>query len=410
MFGGKPRSGRLLLSAFIVLAALLLGILLGHLIPGLGRGLNIFSVIYIRAIRMIVIPLVFSSIVAGVYRLSVDTQNVVRLSLLAILWFYLSTISAAFIGILMNAAFRPGLGLDLQTIMSQPHLGHAAPINWSQFFVELIPSNIIAAMAEQKILSTLVFAALFGAALGACGAQAAAPVISLLDSVQAATFRLTSWMVRLMPISVFSTTAWIAATQNPSALVAFARLVEAIYIGFLIVAALLIFAILSMRKHALSLLGKMVEPAIVGFVTRSSEAAMPVHLEKLVEAGVPRRLVSVVVPLGYSFNLDGTALYMTLATTFLADAYRIPLTPTFLATTIVVAMFAGKGIANVASGSLVATATVLSAVGLPPEALSVIAAVDLFIDMGRAALNVFGNTAGVVFVERWFAREAPSPD
>jgi DAACS family dicarboxylate/amino acid:cation (Na+ or H+) symporter len=299
----------------------------------------------------------------------------------------------------LDAVFHPGVGANLvPSGKIPPNL--AVSVDWVKFLIDLIPSNIVAAMAAQKVLPTLVFAVLFGAALAAAG-ETAQPVVRLLEAVAAAMFRVTQWIIALAPIAILGIMAWLFATQGGATILALMRLIAVMYLGLGVVVALFWTMMLLLGERPGLVLRKVLEPVMLAFTTRSSEVTLPVHLEKLRELGVPDKIVSVVLPLGYSFNLDGTILYMALATTFLAEAYNLTLDWSALATILVTTMIASKGIANIPSGGLVALATVLTAIGLPVEAIALIAGVDAFMDMGRTAVNVFGNTVAVLLVQRF---------
>jgi DAACS family dicarboxylate/amino acid:cation (Na+ or H+) symporter len=383
--------------------ALAAGVAVGLVWPSAAAKLNGVGTLYIAAVKMIVIPLVFSVVTTGMYRMAADAQSLGRLALLAFGWFYASTLVAGCVGLGINQIFRPGLGADLIGVHAADL--HIAPMDLTTFLVDLIPSNIVAAMAAQKVLPTLVFAVLFGFALGKAGAERAKPVIDLLEAVLTAIFRMTHWIVALTPLVVFAMVAWLIATQSGQALLAMGKLIGTTYLAMMIVAGLIFAAIGLMRERPLNVVRRIFEPLLIGFMTRSSEVAMPIHLEKMVDLGVSKRIAAVVIPLGYSFNLDGTAVYMTSAVPFLADVAGLHLDAFGLLTILAVTMIAGKGIANVPSGSLVASATVLSAIGIPVEMLAIIATVDILIDMGRTTLNVFGNTASALFVQRNMATE-----
>jgi DAACS family dicarboxylate/amino acid:cation (Na+ or H+) symporter len=382
-----------------MLIGLIAGLAIGLLWPGLGAKLQPIGTAFIEAIKMVVIPIVFSVVTLGVYKMGADIKQLGRVALVAFAWFYFATIVLIVIALGLDAVFHPGVGANLvPSGKIPPNL--AVSVDWVKFLIDLIPSNVVAAMAAQKVLPTLVFAVLFGAALAAIG-EAAQPVVRLLEAVAAAMFRVTQWIIALAPIAILGIMAWLFATQGGSTIMALLRLIAVMYLGLGFVVALFWTMMLLLGERPGLVLRKVIEPVMLGFTTRSSEVTLPVHLEKLRELGVPDKIVSVVLPLGYSFNLDGTILYMALATTFLAEAYNLTLDWSALATILVTTMIASKGIANIPSGGLVALATVLTAIGLPVEAIALIAGVDAFMDMGRTAVNVFGNTVAVLLVQRF---------
>ena len=387
-----------------MLIGLVAGLAIGLLWPGLGAKLQPIGTAFIEAIKMVVIPIVFSVVTLGVYKMGADIKQLGRVALVAFAWFYFATIVLIVIALGLDAIFHPGVGANLvPSGKIPPNL--AVSVDWVKFLIDLIPSNIVAAMAAQKVLPTLVFAVLFGAALAAIG-EAAQPVVRLLEAVAAAMFRVTQWIIGLAPIAILGIMAWLFATQGGATIMALLRLIAVMYLGLGFVVALFWTMMLLLGERPGLVLRKVIEPVMLGFTTRSSEVTLPVHLEKLRELGVPDKIVSVVLPLGYSFNLDGTILYMALATTFLAEAYNLTLDWSALATILVTTMIASKGIANIPSGGLVALATVLTAIGLPVEAIALIAGVDAFMDMGRTATNVFGNTVAVLLVQRFGGQAA----
>jgi dicarboxylate/amino acid:cation (Na+ or H+) symporter, DAACS family len=303
------------------------------------------------------------------------------------------------IGLGLDMIFHPGAGLNLvPTGKIPPNL--ASSINWVKFFLDLIPSNIVQAMAEQKTLPTLVFAVLFGLALAGIG-EAARPVVALLEGIMAAMFRLTGWIVALSPFAVFGLMAYLFSTQGLDTIVGLGKLIVLEYVGLAIMFAIFWVMMLVLREKPLLVTKQVMEPVILGFTTRSSEVTLPVHMQKLEEMGMPNRIVSVVLPLGYAFNIDGTTLYIALATTFLAEAYNITLGWEGYLSVLLTTLIASKGGANIPSGGLVVLATVLATIGLPIEAIALIAGIDAFLDMGRTAVNVFGNTVAAKLVMRF---------
>jgi DAACS family dicarboxylate/amino acid:cation (Na+ or H+) symporter len=255
-------------------------------------------------------------------------------------------------------------------------------------------------MAAQRVLPTLVFAVLFGLGLSRIGEATARPVIMLLEAVMATMFRVTGWIIAVAPLAIFAIMAWLFATQGLATIAALAKLIGLMYVGLIVMVLCFWVVLLLLRENPIAITRHVMEPVILAFTTRSSEVTLPVHMETLERMGVPNKVVAVVLPLGYSFNLDGSTLYIALAVTFLAEAYHLQLTWSAELTIIITAMIASKGIANVPSGGLVALATVLTAIGLPVEAIAVIAGVDAFMDMGRTAVNVFGNTVAVKLVQK----------
>lgn len=381
-----------------MLLGLAAGLTVGLLWPALGASLQPFGIAFIEAIKMVVIPLVFSAVTLGVARMGSELDRFGRVAVIAIGWFMFATLVSILIGLALNGIFHPGAGASLASSGKLP-TNLASSVDWTKYFLDLIPANVLAVMAGQKVLPTIVFAVLFGMALASLGSRAR-PVTDGLQTVLDAMFKLTQWIVGFAPLAVFAVMAWLFATQGLATIGALAKLIGVMYIGIALAILLSWIALWLIGESPFAVTRKVMEPLILGFTTRSSEVTLPVHMEKLKSMGAPDRVVSVVLPLGYSFNLDGSSLYIALAVTFLAEAYGLHLDWPAMATILLTTLIASKGIANVPSGGLVALATVTTAIGLPVEAIAIIAGVDAFMDMGRTAVNVFGNTVAVLLVKK----------
>ena len=383
-----------------MLAGLVVGLALGVAWPDAGRALQPIGTAFVQAVQMIVIPLIFSAVTLGVYRMGQDAKQLGRVAVIALVWFYVATLFAVLVALGLNGLVHPGVGADLVPTGKLP-ANLVLSVDWTKYLLDLIPSNVIAAMAAQRVLPTLLFAVLFGCGLARIDAATARPVVMLLEAVMAAMFRVVGWIIALAPIAILAIMAWLSATQGLRTLAALAWLIGLMYVGLLVMVLCFWVILAVLRENPWRVTRQVLEPVLLGFTTRSSEVTLPVHIEALERMGVPNKIVSLVLPLGYSFNLDGSTLYVTLAVTFLAEAYHLQLTWSAELTILVTAMIASKGIANVPSGGLVALATVLTAVGLPVEAIALIAGVDAFMDMGRTAVNVFGNTVAVKLVQHF---------
>ncbi len=397
---GAPAAGKVLGLSLPVqmLLGLFIGCAIGFLWPSFGKELFPVSRAFINALRMLIIPLVFSSIVLGVYMMGQEIKVFGKVIGIAFVWFYVATGTCLVIGLLMNGLFHPGLGADLTIPGKGPTT--VATVNWVQFFLDLIPTNIVAAMAEQKILQVLLFGILFGGALSAIG-EVALPVVAVLRGVQVATMKLVRWIIVLAPIAVTAVIAWLVASQGTATLYALAKLVGTLYIGLLVVVALMCVVLFLIGESPFGTIRKIAEPLFLAFATRSSEVTLPVHMEILERAGVPNRIVSTVLPLGYSFNQDGSSLYLSLAVTFIVEAHGIHLDWPTMLSIIVTGLITTKGMGNVGGGGLVAATTVIVALGLPVEAIAIIAGIDVFMDMGRTTVNVMGNTVAVLLVRKF---------
>ena len=378
---------------------LVLGIVFGFLAPHFSQALAPVGTAFVQAIKMIVVPLVFTAITLGIYQMGNSAKQLGKVSVISLLYFFIATVVAIIIGLALNGMFHPGVGVNLSHTAELPKNINTT-VNWTKFFLDMIPSNVFAAMSGTNLLPVLVFAVLLGLALASTGSRAK-PLVDVLDALMGAVFKLTGWIIALSPIAIFAIIAWLFSTQGMHTILALLKLVLVMYLGLGVLLVLFAILMLCIGEQPLKTAKAVSEPVILAFATRSSEATLPLYMEKLVEMGVPKAVASVVLPLGYAFNRDGSIMYFALAVGFLADAYNIPLDPSTLLSIIVVTTLASKGSANVPSGGLVAIAMVLTTIGIPVEALAIIAGVDAFLDMGRTAVNVVSNTVAVKLVMRW---------
>jgi DAACS family dicarboxylate/amino acid:cation (Na+ or H+) symporter len=370
---------------------LVIGLVMAVVWPSFAAQLQPIGTAFIEAIKMIVIPLIVASVTLGTYKMGADISQLGRVAAIAFGWFYFATLCAIVIALVLDGIVHPGVGVGLvPTGKIPPNL--AVSVDWVKFFLDLIPSNIVAVM--------LVFSILFGLSLAGIGPRAA-PVVDLLEAIMAAMFRLTRWVIALSPIAIMAIMAFLFSTQGLGAVLALAKLIGLMYVGLAIEIVIFCVMLTAMGERPLLVFRQIFEPLMLAFTTRSSEVTLPVHMKILQEMGIPNKIVSVVLPLGYTFNQDGSILYQTLAVTFLAEAYNVALGWSELLTVLVTILIAGKGSANIPSGSLVVLAAVLTAIGLPVEALALVAGVDAFMDMGRTAVNVLGNTVATKLVARF---------
>ena len=379
---------------------LVVGCIIGLLWPRIGKELLPVGQAFVKALRMLIIPLVFSSITLGIYYMGREIGAVGRIVGIAFLWFYVATGLCVVIGLVMNGIFHPGIGADLTIPGGKVPANAGLSVNWMQFFLDLVPANVVSAMAEQKILQVLLFGMLLGGALSTIG-EVARPVIGVLQGVQAAVMKMVRWIIAFAPLAVAGVMAWLLATQGTAALYALAKLVGTLYIGLAVVILLMCVVLFLIGENPLAIVKKIAEPLLLAFTTRSSEVTLPIHMEILERIGVPNKIVSTVIPLGYSFNQDGTSLYVSLAVAFVVEAHNIHLDLSALLTIIVAGLITTKGMGNVGGGGLIAATTVLVAMGLPVEAIAIVAGIDVFMDMGRTTVNVMGNTVAVLLVRKF---------
>src|ERR1051326_3934414 len=292
-------------------AGLVIGLVLALVWPAFAASLQPIGTAFVEAIRMIIIPLVVASVTLGTYKMGRDIRQLGRVAAISFGWFYFATFCAIVIALVLDGIFHPGVGVGLvPTGKIPPNL--AVSIDWVKFLLDLIPSNIIAVMAAQKLLPTLVFSVLFGVALAGVGPQAK-PVVDLLEAIMAAMFRLTRWIVALSPLAILAIMAFLFATQGLAAVLGLAKLIGLMYVGLAIEIVIFCVMLKGLGDRPLHVFRRILEPLLLAFTTRSSEVTLPVHMKILQEMGIPNKIVSVVLPLGYSFNQDGSILYQALA-------------------------------------------------------------------------------------------------
>lgn len=382
---------------------MILGIVFGIIAKYTGlkdfaAGLKPLGDAFIQAIKMIVVPLVFSAIAMAVVKIG-DLKKFGPLILKAFVWYFAATGFAIFLGIVLNNIFHPGRGIALVATGKLPD-NLAASFDWVKFLLSLIPTNVTAAFSGTYILPVIFFAIVFGLAVSATG-EKGKPVIHLLEAILAAMFKLTEGIIAFAPIGVFGVMTWLIATHGAHVLFGLLKMVCVLYLGLLILIGVLIVFLLLTHVSPWATFKKVMEPMLLGFSTASSEVTLPVHMDILVKSGIPNRIVSFVLPLGYTFNLDGSALYQALVVTFLADAYTMHLSVGSLVVIFGTLLLASKGTANVPSGSFVVLATVLTSFGMPVEGIAILIGVDRFMDMGRTTINVVGNTVASIMVAKW---------
>ena len=363
--------------------------------------LGIVTSLFLRLIKMIIAPLVFSTLVAGIAHMG-DTAALGRVGLRSLVWFIGASLVSLTLGLILVNTLQPGVGIGL----ALPAVDAASGIDKTAFSIKdfvthLVPASIFDAMAKNEILPIVIFSLFFGVALTAVG-DAGKPIVKGVESLVQVMLQVTNYVMRAAPFAVFAAVCAAIAEQGPEIIITFGRFVGSFYLGLAILWSLLIgAAFLLVGGRAKKLVRYIRDPIVLAFSTASSEAAYPRTLEALDRFGVPPRIASFVLPLGYSFNLDGSMMYMTFASIFIAQAYGIDLSLGQQITMLLVLMITSKGMAGVPRASLVVIAATLSMFNIPEAGLLLILAVDHFLDMGRSATNVVGNAVASVAVAKW---------
>ena len=405
---------------YLILLAMILGIAAGFVVNRsiadhatlvtIADGLSILTTLFLRLIKMIIALLVFATLVGGIAHMGAG-GGLGRIGLRTIGWFVGASLVSLTLGLLLVNLLRPGVGLALPLPPAGASSGVATTaFNLKDFTTHLVPASPVQALADNEILQIVVFAGFFGVAVTAVG-EAAAPIVRGVEALAQIMLKVTDYVMRFAPIAVFAAVSGAIATQGIGVLIRLGTFMASFYLGLVILWGLLFAAaVLMVGPRARILFGYIREPFLLAFSTASSEAAFPRTLEALERFGVPQRIAGFVLPLGYSFNLDGTMMYCTFATIFIAQAYGITLSIGQEVSMLLLLMVTSKGVAGVPRASLVVIASTLPFFHIPEAGLLLILAVDHFLDMGRSATNVVGNAVAAAVVAKWEGLlRAPEP-
>ena len=397
--------------ALFVIAAMTLGVLTGLVlnqtvtdkasIKQIADGLSILTDVFLRLIKMIIAPLVFSTLVVGVAHME-DSAAIGRVGAKTIGLFILASLVSLTLGLAMVHLLQPGVGLSLvlPSVSAKADVA-AQAMTVKDFITHVFPTSIVQAMANNEILQIVVFSVFVGSAIATLDDRAPA-VLALAEQVAQIMLKVTGYVMLFAPFAIFAALASTVATQGPGVLLGYARFVGGFYLSLGLLGVLLFgVAFIAVGRRVGALAGVIRDPAILAFSTASSEAAYPRILEGLQVFGVSRRIASFVLPLGYSFNLVGSMMYMTFATLFIAQAYHIQMSLQDQLIMLLTLMITSKGMAGVPRAALVVVAAMLPTFHLPEAGLLLILAVDHLLDMGRSATNVVGNSVAAAVIARW---------
>jgi Na+/H+-dicarboxylate symporter len=356
--------------------------------------------IFLRLIKMIIAPLVFSTLVAGIAHMG-DAASVGRVGAKTMLWFITASIFSLLLGLGMVHLLQPGVGLTLPVPEPSATAIDASKLTLQEFITHVFPSSIFDAMAKNEILQIVVFSIFVGVAVAAVDDKAPA-VLTLVEQLAAIMLKVTGYVMKLAPLAIFAALASTVAKYGIDILAIYAKFIGGFYLSLGVLWVLLALAgLLIVGPRIFRLLGMMRQPILLAFATASSESAYPRTLEQLQKFGVNRKVASFVLPLGYSFNLDGSMMYCTFATLFIAQIYGIEMSIGQQITMLALLMITSKGMAGVPRASLVVIAATLAYFDLPEAGIALILAVDQILDMGRSATNVVGNSVAAVVVAKW---------
>jgi Na+/H+-dicarboxylate symporter len=405
----KPSKMKNKLTLYIFIA-LILGIISGWLcniyatspfVIGFVDYVPLMSDIFLNLVKMIIAPLVFSTLVVGVAKLG-DINSVGRIGGKTLLWFLSATFVSLFLGMILVNLFQPGKMMDLTLPPENATTGleHTA-LSVKEFVKHVFPKSIIDAMAKNEILQIIVFALFFGIGAAAVGPKADG-VVKAMDSLAHIMLKVTGFVMNFAPFAVYGALTAVIAKQGAGVLVNYGIFIFEFYASLLILWAIILLAGFAViRQKIVSLIKHIIDPVILAYTTSSSEAALPQTIHQLEKFGCSNKIVSFVLPLGYSFNLDGSMMYMTFASLFIAQSYGIDLSVEQQITMLLVLMLTSKGIAGVPRASLVVIAGTLSMFNIPEAGLLLLMGIDPILDMGRSATNVVGNSVATAVVSKW---------
>ncbi len=394
-----------------IFVAMVAGAELGHDAPAQAASLRVLSIIFLRLIKTIVAPLIFATLVAGIAG-HADLKKVGRMGIKAIIYFEVVTTLALVIGLAAINISRAGVGVSLPAAQATEQLS-AQKITASDTLLHAFPENIAKSVADGQVLQVVVFSILFGIALAMVSEDRRRPMMALVESLVEVMFKFTNIVMLFAPVGAGAAIAYTVATSGFGVLGNLAKLLATLYVALVAFVLLVLLPVALIARVPLKrFINAVAEPWTIAFATANSEAALPRAMEQMEAIGVPRQVVAFVMPTGYSFNLDGSTLYLSLASIFVAQCAGIHMPIGQQITMMITLMLTSKGVAGVSRASLVVLLGTLTTFNLPVEPVFLILGIDQLMDMARTSVNVLGNCLATVVIARWegdFGTEAPSP-
>jgi len=404
----EPKKARISATTQIILG-LFIGVITGYIVsitnPDASEAIRPFAQLFIRMIQMIIAPLLFATLVAGIAGAG-HFKDVGRMGLRAIIYFEIVTTLALLIGLLAVNIMQPGVGLTLPAPTGPPPIT-ARPQSWQEIILHVFPTSVFDAMARGDVLQIVIFSMLFAIGLSMLG-ERGRPIVTWCEVLAETMFKVTHIIMLYAPIGVGAAIAYTIGRSGLGVLWNLGYLVLTLYVALTVFVLLVLVPIMLLFKIPVGGFARAIkDPALIAFSTTSSEAALPLALERMEQFGVPRPIVSFILPLGYSFNLDGSTLYLSLAAIFVAQAANVDLTAGQQVTMLLTLMLTSKGVAGVPRASLVILAGTLASYNLPLEGITLILGVDAIMDMARTTVNVTGNCLASAVIARWEGQFTP---
>ncbi|GJG93729.1 dicarboxylate/amino acid:cation symporter [Cupriavidus pauculus] len=395
----------------LIFIAMLLGVIVGSAAHNMAADaasakaiadkLSILTDVFLRMIKMIIGPLVFATLVSGIASMG-DGKTVGRIGLKAMAWFMAASITSLLLGLLMANLLAPGHGMNLPLPAADAASNlKTGSLNLRDFIAHMFPKSFVEAMATNEVLQIVVFSLFFGFALGTLKDGVGKPVLASIDGLGHIMLKVTNYVMAFAPVGVFGAVAAVITAQGLGVLVIYAKLLGSVYAALaLLWIALIAGGYFFLGRDIFKLIRQLRAPLMIGFATASSESAYPKVIDQLNRFGVKSRITNFVLPLGYSFNLDGSIMYTSFAALFVAQVYGIELSLSQQITMLLVLLVTSKGIAGVPRASLVVVAAVLPMFGLPEAGILLVLGIDHVLDMGRTVTNVLGNAIATTVVAK----------
>ena len=388
-----------------ILIALVAGILVGAIVPEFAVKMHPLATIFLRMVKMIIAPLLFATLVVGIAGHG-DVKKIGRVGIKTILYFEIVTTIALFIGLGVANMINPGVGAKHPAYL--PHLDEISQVSnsichstFSEFFTNLFPTSVIQSMAEGNLLQIVVFSIFFALAICTIGKKAK-PVMDLLNSVCQIMFKFTEFVMLFAPIGIFGAISYTIGSNGIVVLKNYAKIIFSLYFALVVFVIIVLFVACRIVGISLkALIQAIEEPALLAFTTASSEAALPKAMEIMEQFGVPKSIVGFVMPTGYTFNLDGSTLYLAIAVIFCAQIAGVPLTFEQQLIIMFALMVTSKGIAGVPRVALIVLAGTLTSFNIPIIGVAILLGIDQLLDMGRTTVNLIGNCVATVVIARW---------
>jgi proton glutamate symport protein len=384
-----------------ILISMVLGAEFGHDMPSIAIHLNLFSKIFLNMVKTIIAPLLFATLVVGIAGHS-NLRQVGRMGWKSIVYFEIVSTIALFIGLLAINVSKAGVGVIIPAEISQTGIPVVKVQTWEEIILHIFPENIAKSIYEGQVLQIVVFSIVFGIAVAMLKDQHRSRMVHFAESLSETMFKFTNLVMFLAPVAVFAAIAYSVGHMGLSILGNLIQLLATLYVALILLLVLVFLPVaLIMKIPVRNFIRAVSEPATIAFATTSSESALPIAMEAMEKFGVPRKIVAFVMPTGYSFNLDGTTLYLSLATIFVAQVAGIHLSIDKQLLIVFTLMLTSKGVAGVPRASLVILLGTAASFGLPTWPIFIILGIDELMDMARTAVNVVGNCLATAVVARW---------